>query len=165
MLCRFQATRREVHNRHLEETLEFYRAPFSGQLLRATCPVLVMFWAERDGPSRMVLPLIDDAAADYVGRLAAARHNIDRGPATRAQHDVTGLPTLTLFKGAPRPAVRSELSARASWSSGSTPAADTPPRQDLAAPGAAHQRHPSAPSSEPGPGRLDKPRTCWRGLA
>ncbi|MGW3335086.1 thioredoxin family protein [Streptomyces rubiginosohelvolus] len=154
-------TRREAHHRHLDETREFYRAPFSGQVLRAAGPVLVMFWAEWGGPNRMVLPLVDEAAADCVGRLAVARPGPCDARSARRDRAAHTDPV----QRALRPAARSEPSARASWSSGSTPASDTPPRQDPAAPGAARRRRPSAQSSEPGPGRPDKPQTCWRGLA
>ncbi|WP_406285172.1 thioredoxin family protein [Streptomyces sp. NBC_00209] len=74
-------------------------ATFSEQVLDAAGPVLVMFWAEWSGPCKMVLPLMDSAAADYAGRLTVARHNIDHQPATAPQQDVTGLPTLILIKG------------------------------------------------------------------
>ncbi|MEV7660088.1 thioredoxin domain-containing protein [Streptomyces anulatus] len=73
-------------------------AAFADQVLNAAEPVLVMFWAEWNGPSKIVLPLLDGAARDYAGRLTVARHDIDHQPATAPRHEVTALPTLILFK-------------------------------------------------------------------
>lgn len=56
------------------------------------------FWAEWAGPCKMIKPHVDELATTYAGRLAVARHNIDQNPGTAPQHNVTGVPTLTLFK-------------------------------------------------------------------
>ncbi|MFJ7626609.1 thioredoxin family protein [Streptomyces sp. NPDC097595] len=81
------------------EPIDTTDATFAEQVLNAAGPVLVMFWAEWSGPCKMVRPMMDSVAADYAGRLAVARHNIDHYPATAPQQNVTGVPTLILFKG------------------------------------------------------------------
>ncbi|MBK5994979.1 thioredoxin [Streptomyces sp. MBT58] len=73
-------------------------ATFSDQVLHTPGPVLVHFWAEWSGPCKMIKPYVDELATTYAGRLGVARHNIDQNPATGPQQNVTGLPTLILFK-------------------------------------------------------------------
>ncbi|MFB8028642.1 thioredoxin family protein [Streptomyces sp. NPDC056465] len=73
-------------------------ATFGDQVLHAPGPVLVHFWAEWAGPCRMIKPYVDELAATYAGRLVVARHNIDQHPATAPQQNVTGVPTLIVFK-------------------------------------------------------------------
>ncbi|MEV0846369.1 thioredoxin TrxA [Streptomyces sp. NPDC049954] len=71
---------------------------FETDVLGAAGPVLVMFWAEWNGPSKMVAPMLDEVARDYAGRLTAAKLNIDQNPETAPRYEVRGLPTLLLFK-------------------------------------------------------------------
>jgi thioredoxin 1 len=46
----------------------------------------------------MVAPLLDEAAAQYQGRLKIAKLNVDENPNSAAQYGIRGIPTLMLFK-------------------------------------------------------------------
>ena len=71
---------------------------FKQDVLEATGPVLVDFWAEWCGPCRMVGPILDDIAKEYGGKLTIAKVNIDENPATPNEYAVRGIPTMLLFK-------------------------------------------------------------------
>ncbi|GIX34825.1 MAG: thioredoxin [Lysobacteraceae bacterium] len=71
---------------------------FDSEVLNASEPVLVDFWAEWCGPCKMIAPVIDDIAKSYAGRLKVAKLDIDRNPKTPRQYAVRGIPTLMLFK-------------------------------------------------------------------
>ena len=71
---------------------------FAAEVLKASVPVLVDFWAEWCGPCKMIAPILDEAAKDYAGKLKVAKINIDDNQATPSKFGVRGIPTLMIFK-------------------------------------------------------------------
>ncbi|QDX81127.1 thioredoxin [Denitratisoma sp. DHT3] len=73
-------------------------ATFKSEVLDATTPVLVDYWAEWCGPCKMIAPILDEVAQEYAGRLKVAKLNIDDNPKTPGEFGIRGIPTLILFK-------------------------------------------------------------------
>ena len=73
-------------------------ASFDADVLKATQPVLVDYWAEWCGPCKMIAPILDEVAKDYDGRLNIAKMNVDQNRDVPAKFGIRGIPTLMLFK-------------------------------------------------------------------
>ena len=71
---------------------------FQTDVLQASGPVLVDFWAEWCGPCKMISPIVDEIAEAYAGKVKVAKVNIDHNPQTPRNYAVRGIPTLMLFK-------------------------------------------------------------------
>ena len=74
-------------------------ATFEADVLNATTPVLVDFWAEWCGPCKMIAPVLDELAKDYDGKLSIVKVNVDENTASPAKFGIRGIPTLMVFKG------------------------------------------------------------------
>ncbi|HVY80311.1 MAG TPA: thioredoxin TrxA [Steroidobacteraceae bacterium] len=73
-------------------------ASFETEVLGASQPVLVDYWAEWCGPCKMIAPLLEEFARSYAGQLQVAKVNIDENPGTPTRYNVRSIPTLMLFK-------------------------------------------------------------------
>ncbi|MEO6361844.1 MAG: thioredoxin TrxA [Caldimonas sp.] len=73
-------------------------ASFNADVLEASTPVLVDYWAEWCGPCKMIAPILDDVSKDYDGKLRIAKMNVDQNRDIPAKYGIRGIPTLMLFK-------------------------------------------------------------------
>ncbi len=73
-------------------------ASFEQEVLKASLPVLVDFWAPWCGPCKMIAPILDDLADVYADKLKIVKINVDENSQVASKFNVRGIPTLILFK-------------------------------------------------------------------
>ena len=71
---------------------------FAEEVLAASEPVVVDFWAPWCGPCRMVSPEVEALAEQYGGRIKFVKTNVDETPEVAARYGVMGIPMIGLFK-------------------------------------------------------------------
>ena len=81
------------------QVLELTDSTFENEVLKADIPVIVDFWAPWCGPCKMLAPTIEEIAEEYSGKVRIAKVNTDLHQKHAAAYQVTGLPTLLMFKG------------------------------------------------------------------
>ena len=73
-------------------------ASFDTDVVNASGPVLVDFWAEWCGPCKMIAPILSEVAVEYAGKVTVGKLNIDQNSDTPPKFGIRGIPTLLLFK-------------------------------------------------------------------
>jgi thioredoxin 1 len=71
---------------------------FQSEVLKSALPVLVLFWAPWDGPSRIALSLVDQMVKLYGASLKVVKVNVDESPVSAQDHLIRTLPGYFVYK-------------------------------------------------------------------
>jgi thioredoxin 1 len=73
-------------------------ATFEQEVIQAARPVVVDVWAAWCGPCRMLEPIVEALAGEYLDQVRFVRLNSDENPAVSMRYGVRAMPTLLVFK-------------------------------------------------------------------
>jgi thioredoxin 1 len=74
-------------------------ADFTDVVLKSHLPVVVEFWSPGCGPCEMYVPVFEELASRYAGKLLIAKYNVDENfSKVTKQYGVLGAPTILFMK-------------------------------------------------------------------
>ena len=71
---------------------------FESEVLKASGPVVVDFWAEWCGPCKMIAPALEEIAGSLGSKVKIVKLNVDENPKTAAKFGIMSIPTLMVFR-------------------------------------------------------------------
>ena len=71
---------------------------FEQEVDKSALPVLVDFSAEWCGPCKLLVPVLEEIAAEYEGKLRVIRVDVDNNRNSAARFGVLSVPTLLLMR-------------------------------------------------------------------
>ena len=71
---------------------------FTKEVMEASSPVLLDFWASWCGPCKMIAPVIAEIGDERAGSLVVGKVNVDEQPELEEKFSVMSIPTLLVFE-------------------------------------------------------------------
>jgi len=78
--------------------IELTDATFDKTVHNSDVPVLVDFWAPWCGPCKMMVPIVEEIAEEYVDKAIICKLNTDDARDSAMEFGISAIPTLILFK-------------------------------------------------------------------
>ena len=70
---------------------------FETEVLKASKPTLVDFWAEWCGPCKQIAPILEEISTEFSEKVTIAKLDVDENPETPSRYQIRGIPTMILF--------------------------------------------------------------------
>lgn len=77
--------------------VELTKENFQNEVLAATEPVVIDFWATWCGPCKMQAPIIEQVSAEMEGKAKVCKVNVDDQPSLALDYRIASIPTLVFM--------------------------------------------------------------------
>jgi len=81
------------------KVLDVQDGNFEEEVLRSSVPVLVDFSAEWCGPCRKMVPIMEEIATEYEGKVKVGTVDVGLAQETALRFKILSVPTVIFFKG------------------------------------------------------------------
>lgn len=71
---------------------------FKEEVLKSPLPVLVDFWATWCSPCKILSPIIEELAKEYMGKIKIGKLNVEENQNIPTQYGIMSIPTIIFFK-------------------------------------------------------------------
>ncbi len=78
--------------------VEFTQSNFKAEVEQSNLPVLVDFWATWCAPCLKLMPVIEELAQKYNGKMKFGKVNVENSPQIAQKFGIRSIPTLLIFK-------------------------------------------------------------------
>ncbi len=78
--------------------IELTDADFDNTVHNSDVPVLVDFWAPWCGPCKMIAPIIEEIAEEYMDKAKICKLDTDEARDSAMEFNISAIPTIILFK-------------------------------------------------------------------
>ena len=71
---------------------------FEDVVLKSSVPVVVEFWSPGCGPCQMYVPVFEELASRFKGKILIVKYNVDENYQVANQYSVLGAPTILFIR-------------------------------------------------------------------
>lgn len=81
-----------------DHVIEINKDNFKQEVLKSQLPVLLDFWGPRCVPCMRLMPIFEELAAAYIGRIKFCKCNTSENKSLTRQFNIMTIPTLHFYK-------------------------------------------------------------------
>ena len=82
----------------MSNAIDITDSTFENEVLKSDSITVVDFWAPWCGPCRKMGPVLDEIAEDFGGKVRVVKINTDENLKTAKEYQISGLPSIIIFK-------------------------------------------------------------------